>query len=171
MPRLVDQGVTRLTWVPGEDGIADVAAPTVTELEAGKDLTHLMVTTYEVRTNGSDTTAERSVADVANVDTPTIANYMGRFDLFRDWDADAGEFDPDDDVLNFLQYKDEGYFVRRLGLPRDDDWAADQQVEVYKFMADEPQIQGGTGEGNLKATVPLFQRGVYNTRATVANGS
>lgn len=167
MARLVDQGVTRLTWVPGDDGIADVNAPTVTELEAGVDLTCQMVSTYEVRADGSDTTSERAVCDTANVDTPTVANYMGRFELFRDWDSDAEEW-TSDDVLEWLEYKQPGYFVRRLGLPMTEAYAAGQQVEVYKFMPDHPQIQGGTGTGFLKATVPMLQQGVFTLKAEVA---
>jgi len=170
MARLVDQGVTRLTWVPGEDGIADIAAPTTTELALGIDLTCQMLTTYEVRADGSDTTNERAVCETANVVTPTIANYMGRMELFRDWDNDTGEWGSDD-VLSQLSYKDVGYFVRRLGLPSTDPYADGQKVEVYKFMVDNPQVQGGTGNGYLKATVPLLQQGSFRLDATVTDDS
>src|SRR5690606_23432340 len=170
MARLVDQGVTRLTWVPGEDGIADITAPTVDELEAGVDLTCQMLTTYEVRPDASDTTNERAVCETANVETPTIANYMGRMELFRDWDATTEQWTTED-VLSALAYKDVGYFVRRLGLPAGEAYAAGQQVEVYKFMIDKPQPQGGTGSGYLKATVPLLQQGAYELAAVVAAGA
>src|SRR5690606_39892793 len=91
MPRLVDQGVTKLTLVPGEDGIADVNAPKLSELLLGRDLTCQMVTTYEVRADNSDTTNERAVCEVANVVTPTVQTYMGRYDLCREWGPDAQE--------------------------------------------------------------------------------
>src|SRR5690606_16773173 len=139
MARLVDQGVTRLTWVPGEDGIADIAAPTTTELGLGIDLTCLMVTTYEVRADASDTTNERAVCETANVVTPTVQNYTGNLELFRDWDSDAGDWDAND-VLEQFKYKDVGWFVRRVGLPHSDAFEAGQQVEVYKFMVDTPQL-------------------------------
>ncbi|MEU5156748.1 hypothetical protein [Glycomyces sp. NPDC021274] len=167
MPRLVDQGVTRLTWVPGVDGIATITAPTLAELAAGRDLTCLMVSTYEVRMDASDTTSERAVCETANVDAPTMQNYMGRFELFREWD-DALLAWETDDVLQWLDYKDVGYFVRRLGFPRDTAYAAGQQVEVYKLMADEAQVNGGTGTGYLKATVPMLKQGSATTRALVA---
>lgn len=167
MPRLVDQGVTRLTWVPGEDGITAIAAPTLAQLAAGRDLTCLMVSTYEVRMDGSDTTSERAVCETANVDAPTMQNYLGRFELFREWD-DVTEAWETDDVLQWLDYKDVGYFVRRLGFSKDTAYAAGQQVEVYKFMADEAQTQGGTGQGYLKATVPMLKQGSATTRAVVA---
>src|SRR5690554_7636042 len=170
MPRLVDQGVTKLTLVPGENGIEDVNAPKLSELLLGRDLTCQMVTTYEVRADGSDTTNERAVCETANVVTPTIANYMGRMELFRDWDDDTGEWGSDD-VLSQLAYKDVGYFVRRLGLPSTEPYADGQKVEVYKFMVDNPQVQGGTGNGYLKATVPLLQQGSFRLDATVADDS
>lgn len=170
MPRLVDQGVTKLLWVPGEDGISDIAAPTLTELAAGVDLTCQMVTTYEVRPDGSDTTNERAVCETSNVVTPTVQNYMGRFELFRQWDSSANEWETED-VLEYLEYGDLGWFVRRLGLPQDTDYAADQVVEVYKFMVDSPQTQGGTGSGYLKATVPLLQQGSFRLKSTVTDDS
>lgn len=167
MPRLVDQGVTRLTWVPGVSGITTITAPTLAQLATGRDLTCLMVSTYEVRMDGSDTTSERAVCEEANVDAPTMKNYMGRFELFREWD-DALLAWETDDVLQWLDYKDVGYFVRRLGFSKDTAYAAGQQVEVYKFMADEAQTQGGTGQGYLKATVPMLKQGSATTRAVVA---
>lgn len=170
MPRLVDQGITKLLWVPGEDGIADIAAPTLTELAAGVDLTCQMVTTYEVRPDGSDTTNERAVCETSNVVTPTVQNYMGRFELFRQWDAQANEWETED-VLEYLEFGDLGWFVRRLGLPQDTDYAAAQVVEVYKFMVDSPQTQGGTGSGYLKATVPLLQQGSFRLKSTVTDDS
>src|SRR5690606_12253138 len=141
MPRLVDQGVTKLVWVPGESGIADQSAPTVDELTAPGvlDLTCLMVTTYEVRADASDTTNERAVCETANVVTPTVQNYTGNLELFRDWDSDAGDWDAND-VLEQFKYKDVGWFVRRVGLPHSDAFEAGQQVEVYKFMVDTPQL-------------------------------
>lgn len=171
MPRLVDLGVTRLTWVPGDTGIADVTAPTTAELGAvgAVDLTCVMVSTYEVRADGSETTNERAVCETANVVAPTVRNYMGTFNLFRQFTAgvpaadDAIEMFTDEGVL--------GWFVRRLGLAYDTAYANGQVVDVYKFLSDVPQITGGTGEGYLKATVPMLQQGVFATRAVIGGES
>ena len=73
MPRIVDLGRTRLLWVPGDTGIEDHMAPTTAELELGRDLTCMMVSTYEVRMDGSDTTNERAVCETNNVTTPPSA--------------------------------------------------------------------------------------------------
>jgi hypothetical protein len=163
----VDQGVTRLDWVLGEDGIANIEAPTLAELATARDLTCLMVSTYEVRFDGSDTTSERAVCETANVDAPTMENYMGRFELFRQWDPDLLAWETSD-PLEWLTYKSVGYFVRRLGFSKDTAYAAGQKVEVYKFMADRAQVQGGTGQGYLKATVPMLKQGSATLSAVVA---
>lgn len=170
MPRKVDIGSTRLTWVPGVDAIENFKAPTISELLTGLDLTFLMVSTYEVRFDGSDTTQERSVGDTTNVVVPTVGNYMGRFDLFRDFDEE--NLPTEKDISKWLKFRDYGFFVRRIGLPQSTLWDEGQEVEVYKFMLDNPQIQGGTGEGNFKAVVPLFQQGEATETAIIAeNGS
>jgi hypothetical protein len=159
--------VTLLTYVPGEDGIADIEAPTLAELATGRDLTCIMVSTYEVRFDASDTTSERAVCETANVDAPTMENYMARFELFRQWDPDLLAWETSD-PLEWLTYKSVGYFVRRLGLPKDTAYAAGQKVEVYKLMADRAQVQGGTGQGYLKSTVPMLKQGAATTNAVVA---
>lgn len=171
MPRIVDIGVTKLTWVPGDTGIADPDAPTTAELTAAGalDLSCLMVTTYEVRADGSDTTNERAVCEDANVVAPTVRNYMGNMVLFRQFLN--GEPESDDVIENFTDDGEFGWFVRRLGRSYDVAYANGQTIEVYKFLSDVPQIQGGTGEGFLKATVPLLQQGTFRTRTVVGGES
>lgn len=168
MARKVDLGVTTLLWVPGVDGIASASGPQLAELQAAGvlNLTCLMVTTYEVRADTSDTTQERAVCETANVVTPTIANYMGNLVLFRDWDDSTLEFTMSDALATFT-LGHLGWFVRRLGFAYDAALADGQQVETYKFMSDHAQVQGGTGEGYLKATVPLHQQGTFDVRAVI----
>lgn len=171
MPKMVDQGVTKLTWIPGEGAIADPSAPEATELNGvtAVDLSCIMVSTYEVRADGSETTNERAVCEKANVVAPTIQNYMGNAVLFRDFAAgipgpsDVTEIFPQEGVL--------GWFVRRLGSAYNVAYADGDVVEVYKFLNDVPQMQGGTGEGYLKGTVPLLPQGVFDIAAVVGGAS
>lgn len=168
MARKVDLGVTKLLWVPGETGITDASAPTVQELTAQGvlELSCLMVTTYEVRADTSDTVNERAVCETANVVTPTVQNYMGNLVLFRDWDEQQLAFTMDDALATFT-HGHLGWFVRRLGLPHSVAVADGQQLETYKFAVDTPQTMGGTGDGYLKATIPLHQQGTFDVRAVV----
>lgn len=169
--RMVDQGVTKLTWIPGEDAIADATAPTAVELNAAEavDLSCIMVSTYEVRADGSETTNERAVCETANTVTPTIQNYMGNLVLFRDLVSEVPG--PDDLTEVFTQAGVLGWFVRRTGKAYTDAYVDGDVVEVYKFLNDVPQLSGGTGEGYLKGTVPMFPQGVFDVAATVGGVS
>ncbi len=167
MPKMVDQGKTKLYWVPGEAGITNPAAPTTTELNAGVDITCLVVSTYEVRADGSETTNERAVCETSNVVAPTVQNYMGTLPLFRQFDSTTGVPETDD-ALQLFEFGEVGWFVRRTGKPYTTAWTAADQVEVFKFMVDTPQTAGGSGEGYLKATVTLLQQGNFRLNAVVA---
>jgi hypothetical protein len=167
LPRFVDQGKTKIYWVPGDTGITNVAAPTVAQLNAGVDITCLLLSTYEVMADASDTTNERAVCETANVVAPTIQNYKGNLILFRQYDDITGVPESDDTLAIFV-FGAVGWFVRRIGKPYTTAWATGDKVDVYKFMIDTPQIAGGTGEGYLKGTVPLLQQGTFNINATVA---
>ena len=164
MPRIVDLGVTKYAWV---DTIADVNAPTAAELTAGTDISTFVVTTTSVAPAASDTVNERSVTDVANVVVPTVGNYEGTLVLFRDFTAGAPSGTDPLDTL-FADQGTVGYLVRRTGKPAGDAFIATDRVDVFKFMTDNPQVTSGTGEGYLKATVPLLQQGVFAINATVA---
>lgn len=167
--RVVDLGKTKLAWVPD---IADPSAPTVAELDAGVDLTCLMTTAYEVRADTSDTVSEKAVCERFNSDTPTAGNYMGNLVLFRQWDDTAGEWDATEDPTKLFPTAGAlGFFVRREGLDWEDAWAADQEIETYKFATDNPQTAGGTDQGYQKATVPLHKQGVMHLDAVVAAGT
>ena len=165
MARRVDLGVTKLAWV---DDIANPRFPEATELNGGVDLSCVMVTSYEVRADTSDTVSEKAVCETANSDTPTAQNYIGNLVLFREWDEDAGDWDAaTDPVAVFPTGRIPGFFVRRTGKPHDADFADDDVVEVYKFVTDEPQHAGGTDQGYVKVTVPLHKQGVMHLDAVV----
>ena len=58
--------------------------------------------------------------------------------------------------------------VRRVGKASTEPAAAAEVVEAYLFLTDNPQVSGGTGDGYLKATIPLLQQGVFSTAHTLA---
>jgi hypothetical protein len=164
MPRMVDLGVTKYSWVTT---IANIAAPTVTELTAGKDISQYVVTTTAVGPTASDTVNERAVTDTSNAVVPTIGNYEGNLVLFRDYTA--GVPTAGTDVMEtFSAAAVLGYLVKRVGKPAATAWTAADKVQVYKFLTDTPQPSGGQGDGYLKLTVPLLQQGSFNIAAVVA---
>lgn len=163
MARMVDLSVTKLAWVTT---IANPSAPTVAELNAGKDLSCLMTTSYEVRFDASDSVSEQAVCESSATVTPTIEKYMGNLVLFSDYAA--GVLSGTDAWSVFSNNYELGYFVRRLGLPYSTAWAAAQKIEVFKFVADRVQRTGGVASGYLKATVPLFPQGFAKDQVSVA---
>ena len=161
MARIVDLGVTTYSWVPT---IADVTAPTPTELTAGTNITPQVVTTTTVGAAASDTVSERSVADTSNVVTPTVGNYEGTLVLFRDFDAGVPSAS---DPLTVITPGEVGYLVRRIGKAHDEPFAAGDIVEVYKFIPDNPVLAGGAGDGYLKATYTMHPQGAFTVDAAV----
>jgi len=167
MTRLVDVQTTKLAWVAT---IADPAAPkAATELKAAStiDLTCFMSVGYSAGFEGSNTITERAACEGAESIAPTTKKYNGNFILFRDYTAGVPTalVDP---LVTFAGNFELGYFVRRTGLPYTTDWASGQIVEVYKFIADVPQLTGGTDSGYFKATIPMLAQGVAVLKATVA---
>jgi hypothetical protein len=128
-----------------------------------------MVTSYEVRADTSDTVSEKAVCERFNSDTPTAGNYIGNLVMFRQWDETAEEWDADLDPTKVFPVAGAlGYFARREGPAYETDWAADQEIETYKFATDNAQTAGGTDQGYQKATVPLHKPGVMHLDAGVA---
>lgn len=170
MARLVDIDVTKLVWVPGgREVIADIKAPKLTELNgaAAKDITCFVLKSYEVRADGSNTTTESAVCDSAEGTVPTMRKYMGNLPLFRDFAVSTGLATTADPLVIFTEDFPQGYFVRRTGKPQETPFAVGDVVDVYHFTADVPQIVGGTGQGFLKATVPLLSSGTFTTHGVV----
>ena len=158
MARIVDLNVTRYDWVPGDAVIANVNAPSVAALTTAKHISEYVVTSTSIMPTASETVNERSVTDTANVVVPTIGNYEGNLVLFRDY---AAGVPTEDDLLETFRDRAVGFIVRRIGKPSSVALAAADIVDVFKFMADNPQSQGGTGEGYLKLTVPMLQQGAF----------
>ena len=164
MARIVDLGVTKYVWVSGDAGITNVAAPSAAAANAGKDISPFVVTSTTVGPTASDTVNERAVTDTSNAVVPTIGNYEGTLNLFRDYTDGAPSTE---DLLETFVDGEVGFLIRRLGKPASDQFAAGDVVEVYKFRADNPQPQGGAGDGYLKLTVPLLQQGLFKVNAVV----
>lgn len=162
--RVVDLGITRTLWAPAS--VLDAAWPTLSVATltgaAVIDLTPYMLTDYSVRMDGSDSVNERGVADLADINVPTIKKYMGSLHMFRSIVAATGAPGTDDVVASLFQGNNEsGYLIRRVGPLKSIAFAVGQLVEAYAFIADSPQTEGGTGSGFLKVTVPLFSVGKF----------
>lgn len=165
MPRMVDLNITTYWWVD-EAAITDPDAISAAVLTAAANISEYVVGSTRIGAVASDTVSEKGITDVANVVVPTIGNYEGTLVAFRDFAAGVPSAD---DVLTTVANASGvvGWIVRRVGTASTETAAAAETVEAYKFMTDNPQTSGGTGEGFLKATIPLLPQGVFRTASTL----
>lgn len=167
MPRIVDLGVTRYDWVPLVGGLTTPSAPKVTELTAVgvKAISPFVVTTTKIAVESSDTVSEKGITDTSNAVVPTIGNYSGALNLFRDFTTGAPTTSVD--LLETFGVSGVvGWLVRRLGLPATTAYAVGQKVDVFLFMTDNPDQTGGQADGYLKLMVPLLQQGTFHQGVT-----
>lgn len=163
--KVLDLALEKTAWVTT---ISNLAAPTVAELNAGKDLSCLLTPAYLVDFADSDTVGpERAMCEFANTTTATVANYEGNLVVFRSYTAGVKDATDVQNIFVPGAYAI-GYFVRRTGLPTATAWAIGQKVDIFKFQHDNPKLKGGANEGYLKGNVKLLPQGVYQCDATVA---
>lgn len=165
MARMVDLAVVRYDWV---EDIADPLDPTVAELNAGENISQYLTTNTSFGAEDPDTVSERGITDTVQIDVPTIEKVAATLEFFRDITLGTGALTADDLTNIFTGANEQGYLVRRLGLPHTTAYAAAQTVEIGKFIASKPKIRGGEGTGYLKASVKLNQAGFYEFGVVVA---
>lgn len=161
MARYPFEEFTRVHWVPGEAGIANIAAPTVAEINAGTDITCFL--TKDGLNPGGSTNKVDSAGLCSRVDSQTVGSvgYDFSLKLFRD-NAVGG-----DDAWDLAVWGSEGYLVVRRGVPYATAFAAGQKVEVYDAQMGEPVPAGSAANANQNFTLGLAIQAV-NLKATVA---
>lgn len=136
---------TRVVWV---DTIADISAPTVSELELGTDVTcHL---TKDGLNPGGSTNGVDAAALCSRVDSQVAGSvsYDATLRFFRYSDSD--------DAWEMASWGDAGYLVVRRGPRYDVAWAFGQPVEVYQAQFGE-KIPASSAANTLQTfEVSLF---------------
>lgn len=143
--------LTALTTAP-----LDPAAPTITELNAGIDLScKVLSENFLFGATDSDKIAEKALCDTANSNALGASNYQAGFTLWRQFDV-AGGFDVDEDEA-FEALKEKGtevyLYARLTDKLATEPWAADDEIFLGALVAtDEPQrTEGG---GFIKYRIP-----------------
>lgn len=158
MADALTDGNIRVSSVPS---IANIAAPTTAELNAGTDLTPL-ITPDGLIGFEPDTAA----VDNAKLNSTFNTQQPGR----ASWSGTALRFvrqTGTDTVRNTLA---RGYVtnivVRRAGVPYTTAWAASQSVEVYPVAAGQRKILAPAANEVEKYEVPFFVTSSPNDSAT-----
>lgn len=161
MADIIVDGMTRVAFVPT---IANIAAPTTAELNAG---TLLQSTLIPAGLEGfENTTAEvdnTSLASTFDTKLPGRQSFSGTGLVLKKQDGT-------DTVFNLLSVPNTaGYIVVRDGIAESTAWTASQKVEVYPIRTAAHSMLG-RGEANsvLRYRVPTPISSAPNLKATVA---
>jgi hypothetical protein len=159
MADLISDGKTRVAWLAT---VANINAPTTTELNAGAD--------YTQRITPDGLKVEPSTA---SVDTSSLASTFdtttaGRIGFDNEVTFKRGDNPTDDAPFSTLKYGVAGYLVIRRGVAYGTAWAAGQKVEVYPTTCGEPKNNSPAANEVMKFTSTMMVTSQPATAATVA---
>ena len=155
MPKTLSDGriaLYALTTAP-----ANLAAPTVAEIKAGKRLDcRINKADYRLGADSSSTINEQELCKVGEAKDFGPSSWSGALTVFRYLDGE-GKADPANDVA-WDMLKEKGthlWLVEREGPMADAEVAADQEVSIYEVSTGTPQKPSDRTTGYIKRTVPL----------------
>lgn len=140
---------TRVHWLPGEDAVAAIAAPTVAEINAGTDITCFL--TKDGLNPGGTTNKIDQAGLCSRLDAQGIGSvgYDMSLKAFRD-NAAGG-----DDAWDLFEWNSPGTLVVRRGVAYATAFAAAQKVEVYVGASGEPVPAGSAANAQQTFEVPI----------------
>lgn len=160
MPKTLADARTRLAILTTKP--ADPTQPTLTELTAGIEAScKILKSDYRLSPTASDTVPDAELCAEGNAVTFGASNYEGSITPFWYLD-DTGKSDVAEDAV-YQATKEKGtslWLVEREGPRYDQPWAADDAVEVYEVITDNPQ-KPSDRSGYIKRVVPLGVQRAY----------
>lgn len=157
---------TTIWWVPLA-GLTTPAAPKATEVNAGTNISAAVVTGYTFGATDSETNKSKSIVDEGNVETPTVGNYEGKVQLFRDAIGTGTNDAPLPSTVYtqarnlFKSGRVQGWIVVRHGKKATATCAADDVVSVYKFTNDLIRDIDSEKNGPILTEVEFLPQGEY----------
>ena len=150
---------TRVYWVPS---IANKAAPTVAELNAGVDLSCFLTKDGLTEPSGQNMTPAAALCERHDAERVGSTGGQVTMKMFRD-DVDA-----DDDAYNLCVYATNGFLVRRWGPLSTAAWTAGQKVAVFPSEMHDPVMNDTAANTMATFMETLAVTSQPNIRATVA---
>lgn len=163
MPKSLADGhikIAILTSAP-----ANVAAPTVAELNAGiQAASRILSSDWLWTPTDSDKVAEKAVSDINNVNALGASNFSAGMTIFRYFNAGTGVADPTEDAL-FTATKTKGsslyIYQRKIGKLETAAWASADELSLGGLViTDLPQEPSDAG-GYIKKRIPLEPQQMY----------
>lgn len=159
MPQKMMAPNTTLVWVP-ISGVVDPYNPTITELNAGTNISTAVVRGYKLNPNASDTDKTSAITDEGNVDNRTYSNYEGSLTFFRDANIQDNLSSFNKAWALFRRAGARGYLYRRVGKKNIALFVIGDECEGFLFESDWPQtLDGDSNGGPVQFTVPFLQQG------------
>lgn len=153
---------TRIDWYP-TSGFADYNNPTITELNAGTNISCAIVRGYTLNPTASDTDTTASICDNSNVENPGFSNYEGTLTFFRDSNIVDNTSVYNQAWALFRRKGASGFLARRVGKLSSVAYVVGDEVEVFGFISDNPStVDSGTGAVPIQFTVVFLKQGQYS---------
>lgn len=164
MSRYVYEGYTRVAWVPGTSGIADVDAPSTVELNGGTDLSQLLTK------DGLQTPTNQN-----NVDSSTLAETFDA-EIAGSWGGGGLTLtcfrdNASDTAWDLFAHGVNGFVVIRRGVAYDTAWANGQDCEVWPFQSHEPVMNQSARNEEQRFTVQGAVTSEPSQHSVVGGGS
>lgn len=157
MSDLFVDGYIKCSFVPT---IANIAAPTTTELNAGTSLESFITPT------GLQIKPTTATVDTSNVASTFTTQAAGRRSFAIT--VEMKRQTPTDTAYNLLPYRTSGYLVVRRTLTAATAYASGQTVEVYPVTTGEPETAPPAANEVQKFTSSMMVTSDPNTRAVIA---
>lgn len=163
--KMVNQKRIAVWWIP-EAGLTSGLTPSAAQINAGTRVSPALVTGYTLKMSDSNTDNSKTVEDEGNVETPTLKNYEGKLQFFRD-ELGSGTQDVPvpatvfTTVLNLFKVPYvSGWLVSRYGPKADVPVAAGDTVSTFKFKNDVYRtLEGDAGETPVMVEVEFLKQG------------
>lgn len=159
MSDLLADGNIKVTWTPG---VANISAPTVSELTAGVDLEHV------ITLDGLDIKGETASVDNTALASTDDTEEPGRVSYTIDITAKRKDTSSEDVGWNTLTDRALGFLVVRRSTAASTPWTVGQPCEVYPARCGRPIMNAPEKNSAQKFQVKLFNNVAADDRAVVA---
>jgi hypothetical protein len=158
MSDLINDGMTKVSWVPS---IANINAPAATELTAGNDWT------LRITPDGLKTDPTTASVDTGSLGSTTDTATVGRVGYDIEVTFKRGTTTQENQPYTTLKYGVAGNVVVRRGVATTTAYAAGQIVEVYPVVCGEPMRIPPAANEVMKFTSPMKLTSAAATDVTV----
>lgn len=149
--------LTTIWWVI--DPTFDPTAPSAALLTDARNISCAIATGYKLNPTDSKTDPSTTICDSENVVVMTSYNYEGSLTIFRDADL-AATTSAFAKAWAFFKNKtgETGYLVRRVGKLNTAAASVGDELDSFKFIADDPMDVVGE-DAPIQATIEFFKQG------------